>query len=111
MTQLSLTLLDESPVVVAEAPATPVISAEAQVVTVEAPVIESSFCLLCQAQGLPHAGMVRHHPDLPIWRCQADDHHRFWLVGRKGGRHGVWLGHSRADPGSGPGEIPGWAEK
>lgn len=71
--------------------------------------IEGSACNFCQAP------MVKHHPDLPVWRCTADEWHRFWLSkdgeGRKAKRIGVWLGHSRADPGSGPGEIPEWAEK
>ena len=71
--------------------------------------IEGSACNFC---GAP---MVKHHPDLPVWRCTADEWHRFWLSklgeGRKAKRIGVWLGHSRADPGSGPGEIPEWAEK
>lgn len=70
--------------------------------------IEGSACNFC---GSP---MVKHHPDLPVWRCTADEWHRFWLSkdgeGRKAKRIGVWLGHSRADPGSGPGEIPEWAK-
>lgn len=71
--------------------------------------IEGSACNFC---GSP---MVKHHPNLPVWRCTADEWHRFWRSkdgeGKKAKRIGVWLGHSRADPGSGPGEIPEWAEK
>lgn len=79
------------------------------------PPIPDSSCLLCQAQCLPAAAMLKHHPTLSIWRCQRDSHHRFWLShetkpnGKRGKAIGVWLGHSRKDPGSGPGPIPDWA--
>ena len=79
------------------------------------PPIPGSSCLLCQAQGLPEAFMVKHHPDLAVWRCQRHFVHRFWLSreqkpdGKRGKAIGVWLGHSRKDPGSGPGPIPDWA--
>lgn len=72
--------------------------------------IPNSACALCSAP------MLRHHLELPIWRCSADDHHRLWLSherkpdGKKGKAMGVWLGRSRSEAGSGPGPVPEWAK-
>jgi hypothetical protein len=74
------------------------------------PLIPNSSCIFCSAP------MLRHHLELPIWRCSADDWHRLWLSherkadGKKGKVIGVWLGRSRQDPGSGPGPVPEWVK-
>lgn len=69
--------------------------------------IEGSACNFCGSL------MVKHHPDLPVWRCTADEWHRFWISklgeGKKAKKTGVWLGRSRLEPGSGPCPIPEWA--
>lgn len=68
--------------------------------------IPGSACAICGAL------MLEHDRGRRIWRCSADSHHRFWIkvTGRKkADRHGIWLGRSASEPGSGEGPIPAWA--
>jgi hypothetical protein len=68
--------------------------------------VPGSACVYCGS------GMVLHHAELSVWRCSADNRHRFWVkvTGRKkGDRVGVWMGRSATDAGSGAGPVPEWA--